>query len=306
MVRLPVGAAQRIVLGAAIAAAVSACSVDPATVPGLTVTPANPCGSVSGTTFDLGVSSTTEGNFATFTTDGTGLWVNGSGWLHGNAFDPPSGEGHSGLYVGLASTPPMKDEQTGHLSNVVVESGVYEGRWTFLELPAGDYSILTGSWLDLQIQTCGEGAVSNVVPVPPHFAPGVTWTAVEPCDPSDGTVVALGSPRLQSDTWATLSTDGGEIWVTAQGYRHEKPLDPEVGTGAVYVGAAADKPTYKPGGGVPENLVDVKPLREGGWTLLELPAGDYWLTITDASDVVATSCDPAGIFNPSPAPSPAS
>ena len=86
-----------------------------------------------GSTFDLGVSSTTEGNFATFTTDGTGLWVNGSGWLHGNAFDPPSGEGHSGLYVGLASTPPMKDEQTGHLSNVVVESGVYEGRWTFFK-----------------------------------------------------------------------------------------------------------------------------------------------------------------------------
>ena len=92
----------------------------------------------------------------------------------------------------------------------------------------------------------------------------------------------------------------------ARGYRHDTINDPEVGGGAVYVGEAADRPTYVRSGGVPEDLVALEPLREGGWTPVDLPAGDYSMTATDAADFVATSCEQEGIVNPSPAPSPAS
>lgn len=306
MARTPIGIARRCLLAVSVAALLSSCAVDPATVPGLTATPTNPCGSSSGTTFGRGTSSHGEGDYATFTTDGTGLWVTGSGYLHGAVFDPRPGEGRSGLYVGLASTPPRYDAQTGQMSSVVVESDVYEGWWTWLDLPQGDYSILTGATLDLEVQTCREGSVSNVVPAPPNLGAGVTWTATEPCEGTTSVTVELGDPRLQPDTWAAFSTDGTGFWVTARGYRHETINDPEVGAGYTYVWNTKDPPPDVPGIGPPEGFAAVKPLREGGWTLLDIPAGDYWLTATDAADIVVTSCEPDGVAGATPAPSPAS
>ena len=40
---------------------------------------------------------------------------------------------------------------------------------------------------------------------------------------------------------------------------------------------------------------------EGTWTSLTLPAGRYWLWVTNGGDVAVASCPPGGVSEPEPA-----
>ncbi len=142
---------------------------------------------------------------------------------------------------------------------------------------------------------CGEGSSS-----PTGSPPAATSTGTNPCEPDVGTALELGDPLRISGRYATFTTDGSGVWVTARVYQHGGVLDPDVGRGGVYVGSASSPPTFDQQTGVVGNLVAESIITEGSWTMMDLPAGDYWLWTTSGSDVVVESCRSGGVSNPEP------
>ena len=147
----------------------------------------------------------------------------------------------------------------------------------------------------LAFGACGDGSSTTS-----GSTPTVTSSPANPCEPDAGTVLELGDPLRISGRYATFTTDGSGVWVTARVYQHGGVLDPEVGRGGVFVGLTSSPPTYDEQTGRVENLVAESIITEGAWTMMELPAGDYWLWTTSGSDVVVESCRPGGVSNPDP------
>jgi hypothetical protein len=141
---------------------------------------------------------------------------------------------------------------------------------------------------------CGESSRSTT------GSPPAPTSTTNPCDPEVGTALELGDPLRISGRYATFTTDGSGVWATARVYQHGGVLDPEVGRGGVYVGLASSPPTYDQQTGTIGNLVAEDIINEGSWTIMDLPAGDYWLWTTSGSDVVIESCRSGGVSNPEP------
>ncbi|MBN2176044.1 MAG: hypothetical protein JW722_00105 [Demequinaceae bacterium] len=137
--------------------------MDPNPSAGVVTAPNDPCRPGEGVTAELGDPLRVSGRYATFTTDGSGIWVTARKYLEGGVLDPKEGRGE--VWVGPASSLPTYDEQTGGvLGDVFAESRTYEGQWTFLALPPGDYWLMTGWGFDVVIQSCQPGGISNAIP----------------------------------------------------------------------------------------------------------------------------------------------
>jgi hypothetical protein len=153
----------RVLAISALAVAATSCTTDPTSVPDESTTSDNPCPPGTGITFELGDPLRVSGRYATFSTDGGGVWVTAREYLQGGVLDPAEGRGE--VWVGPTSSLPTYDEQTGGvLGDIVAESHTYEGWWTFLDLPRGDYWMMTGWGFDVVIQSCHSGGISDVVP----------------------------------------------------------------------------------------------------------------------------------------------
>lgn len=147
----------------------------------------------------------------------------------------------------------------------------------------------------MAVAACSGGSITTA-----GSSPQVTSSATSPCQQGSGTALELGDPLRASDRYATFTTDGSGVWVTARVFQHGGVLDSDVGRGGVYVGLASSPPTYDQQTGRVGNLVAESTITEGSWTLMDLPQGDYWLWSTSGSDVVIESCQSGGVSNPGP------
>jgi len=79
----------------------------------------------------------------------------------GGIFDPEVGA--SGIYIGPIDQPPTADQQSGRVSNVLVETTVIEGTWSAVDLPAGRFWLWTSSGTDVAVRSCEDAGVSGAV-----------------------------------------------------------------------------------------------------------------------------------------------
>ena len=101
---------------------------------------------------------------ATFTTDGSGLYLLATDFEHGGFFDPKVGV--SSAYFGLTTAPPSWDRQRDIVSNVVLQVTATENVPLRIELPAGHYWI----WIRnsrVVLIGCTPNALTDVIASPP-------------------------------------------------------------------------------------------------------------------------------------------
>ncbi len=122
-----------------------------------------PCAHPAVTTPDL--RSHLETKPATFTTDGSGLYLLVTDFEHGGIFD--SKVGSSAAYFGLTTAPPSWDRQRSIVSNVVLQVSATENVPLRIELPAGHYWIWISRFVDVQLIGCTPNALTDVIASPP-------------------------------------------------------------------------------------------------------------------------------------------
>lgn len=114
-----------------------------------------PCGA-SATRVSLGAPSpiAPTPKVAYFTTDGSDIFFNASGFLHGGIFDPEIGT--TSLSIGDAAALPTYDEQRSQISNTKLSFYVQEGKHKKVSLAAGNYWLLTSNTVTITVASCGQ------------------------------------------------------------------------------------------------------------------------------------------------------
>lgn len=93
-----------------------------------------------------------------FTTDGSELHFSASGFSYGNVFDSPNP--HTEVFVGPADTPPTLTERPFGVTPLTKQFRAQPGKWTAVQLPAGNYWIWSSSAVNIQILACTANAVT--------------------------------------------------------------------------------------------------------------------------------------------------
>jgi hypothetical protein len=134
------------------------------------------------------------------------------------------------------------------------------------------------------------------------------WTdpaQAPPCARPDADVVQLGRPlRYAAPLAATFHTGGSTLYLTANGFAPPGIIDLRLPNATLAsIGPAATPPLYD------QRRAEVSPVAaevlvpQGGYGRVDLPAGDYWLVISEGADIELWSCA-AGTLTGGPAPSP--
>jgi hypothetical protein len=122
-----------------------------------------PCAQPATTTEDL--RSYLGTSPATFTTDGTALYVLLTKFEHGGLFDPKTGA--SEAYFGSTDALPSWDAQRNIVTNTIKQDSVTENRPLRVDLPAGSYWIWVSNFPVIQLISCTAKALTNVTPATP-------------------------------------------------------------------------------------------------------------------------------------------
>lgn len=128
-----------------------------------------------------------------------------------------------------------------------------------------------------------------------------TTAAAAPACAEVADIVELGRPG-RSGPPAQFTTSGAELFVTASGFLHGGPLDPEVGITMVSVGPADEPPTWDPQRNTITNVQEQAQVREGQVTPLRLQAGRYWLWTSNTVTITLQSCQVATFTSVQPVP----
>lgn len=137
----------------------SASSTDPGSS-STSVVSATPCASMA-VVADLGRPGE-GGPPAEFMSSGAAIYV--SAEFQDSGFFNYAGSTRTS--IGHIDRPPAVDRQRGIVTNVVEEITVEEGDLHLLRLPAGRYGVLSSNTVPVTIQSCEEGAISDVRRIP--------------------------------------------------------------------------------------------------------------------------------------------
>lgn len=94
---------------------------------------------------------------------------------------------------------------------------------------------------------------------------------------------------------ASFSTDGSEFLVLVSDFEHGGFFDPDVGRSAVYFGPTSAPPSWDRQRNVVSNVVlqltatEVVPMR------VNLPAGRYWIWVSNFPDLKLVGCTPGAV-----------
>lgn len=115
-----------------------------------------------------------------------------------------------------------------------------------------------------------------------------------PCGPDGEAKAELGYPWAG---YSEFSTQGGQIYVTASGFRHGGVFDAAVGEGRtrLHVGAGTPENFNAQGGSGPSNATLSIGVEEDSFVEIELPAGTFWLTSTNVAEIAVVSCTEGGV-----------
>ena len=118
---------------------------------------AEPCPG-AGATVELGSPYRGE-QFAEFDAQGGTVYVTVRRYQKGGVFDPEVAS--SRIYIGPIDQPPTADQQSGRVSNVLVETSVVEGTWSAVDLPVGRFWLWTSNGTGVEVRSCEQDGVSG-------------------------------------------------------------------------------------------------------------------------------------------------
>ena len=112
----------------------------------------------------------------------------------------------------------------------------------------------------------------------------------QPACGAQATSLGLATGHASVDKPAYFSTDGSDVFVSAQGFYHGT-FAPTKGSAQIWVGDASNPPVLQKGSY--DKVANSKVyalVDDSNYRKLQLPAGHYWIWTNDASDLVLAGC----------------
>lgn len=115
---------------------------------------------------------------------------------------------------------------------------------------------------------------------------------------------AITTPNLRSNletSPATFTTDGTAFYVLLTKFEHGGFFDPKTGSSAVYFGSRDALPSWDQQRNIVTNVIKEASAVEDSPLQVVLPAGNYWIWVSNSPVVQLTSCTAKTLTNVTPA-----